>query len=156
MDDKPTTVLRKQRQDILRELGDVVNQFDLHELIEAYEDKDFEFGKSWRAYILERTSGLTIASRNLFVDVAFDVYDTTRAILLDRQTSCRTAEDLLSSVPILKPETHLVKDLRFNTNDYEMLRGGLKQIYVPTDIDGFHRLQKLSECAEFIANYKRK
>jgi len=139
----------KDEVDILSELDASVLGMSAEELIERYQQHDLEFGKFWRGDLVEKTKDMPQEDRAVFIDIAYDVYDSTRAILYKKPIL----------VPQVKPESRFRRDLDFNNDDFAMLEGLLKEEYMPSPIrkwwkfwsEGeFYELKTVADCVDFV------
>lgn len=144
----------KDELDILSELGTAVLDMSAEELIAKYQEHDLEFGRFWGPHLVTRTEDMTPEERALFIDIAYDVYDTVRSISYHKQGSI--------IIPQVKPESRFRRDLRFNDCNFEMLEGALRSEYIPHNKPSwkpwsegkFYELETVADCVEYIRKNK--
>lgn len=148
--------LKKNRPNILSKLGDSAVKISLDSLLKEYEryEHGMDFVHYWYEYFIDKTSNLLPNERNLFVDTAFDVYDTIHALLLKKREF-----PILS--PDVKPFSSLKEDLKFKDYDYSIIQGALEERNRPYHEEKYDKNNKgykkqfkevrtVSECIDFI------
>jgi hypothetical protein len=139
----------KDEVGILRELGSAVLDMSIEELIAKYQEHDLEFGRFWREDLVEKTKDMTQEERALYVDIAYDTYDSIRAILYKKPVL----------TPQVKPESRFKRDLGFNHDDFVRLRGLFKDEYIPFagkrrwkfwSQGDFFELKTVADCVEYV------
>ena len=137
-------IFQKNEVDIAFELGTATLDMTVEDLIRAYQKYNHDFGKFWTDHLVKKTKGMPIEERELTVAVAYDVDDSTRAVLKKK--------DIVHLK--IKPESMFVSDLTFDHDDYAMLQGVLKYRHIPSNRKKFCKLETPSDCVDFILKYK--
>ena len=111
--------------------------FSVEQLVDSY----FGNNPKWNDFLNQVIVINGLERKTQVIDIAYDIKETAESVYNKKFNWYPT---------IILPETNLKRDLNFYKEDYAMFQGALKLKYVPVDSVEFRRIEKVSECIEYI------
>ena len=127
---------------VLEKLGRIIDTLSIGELVDFYGLGHTEFQLHWKDFLADRTESMDLSERDLYVDIAYDVYDSIVAVSMKKP-------DWDPQV-IIEPRVDFRKDLGFYAVDFDILQGAFKDEYIPGGVDEFHKLKTTADTVDYV------